>query len=449
MRVILRGATVMPLDGRHVLKRSDVLVDDGVIAAAGGTLDTQDAHIVDVEGVLMPGLVDAHAHLDQALLDRHFVPHLDPNVYHQVQVAAWRAGLDADAVGIMATTALGRGLLSGTTAVGDASASPNGSSAVEAALRLGARLCLAVDGARGDPSSALAVLSERAALEPRATISAAVWGGDAERTARRHLAAAADAARQARVPLVVHAGTLPHDRIALRRLERAGALDARLVVCHAGGRTLDDPNAARRLAEAGATVVLTPGADILSGAPPPALGPLLEHDVNLALGAESGATRMGFDLFREVRLLRRLLVGRADRPASRALAIAARGGGRALGLPVGSIEVGHRADLVLLDVEWEEGEGHEEVARRIVDHGGPDLVKSVWVDGRSVVHNGRLLNGALPTEEAEEHVRARSSHDVERHERSVAGRRKSLLDWLGRRHRRRLGWHAGRLPFGR
>ncbi len=444
MRVILRGATVMALDGRRTLKKSDVLIDDGVIAAAGGTLETQDTQIFDVEGVLMPGLVDAHAHLEQSLLDRHFVPDLDPHVYHHVQVAAWREGLDGDAIEVMARVALGLGLTSGTTTFAQAGFSSAGPNLTEAARQLGARLVLGVDGTAQHAGAAIAVLEERAKTESRLLVAPAVWAGDAERTARRGLRLADDASLHTRVPLMMHLGMLPQDRGGVRRLDRLDALHSRLVLAHAGGAALAAKRDVERLAKAEASVVLTPAFDILSGAPPPPIELLLEAGVNLALGAESGATRCGFNLFREARLLRRLLVGRADRPASRALEIATRGGGKALGLPVGSIEVGQRADLLLVDVTAEEGEGHEEVARRIVDHGGADLVKSVWVDGRNVVHNGRLLDGAVPTESAQDHVRARLSHHVESRARSTFSKRHALVDWLGRRQRERAGWHAGR-----
>src|SRR5688572_10990680 len=92
-RRIIRGATVVALDGRRVLRRSDVLIEDGIIAAIGG-VDTADALITEVHGVVMPGLIQAHVHLDQALLDRHFVPDTDPEVYAQVQIPTWLGRLD-------------------------------------------------------------------------------------------------------------------------------------------------------------------------------------------------------------------------------------------------------------------------------------------------------------------------------------------------------------------
>ncbi|MEQ9504502.1 MAG: amidohydrolase family protein [Deltaproteobacteria bacterium] len=447
MRVILRGATVMALDGRRTLKKSDVLIDDGVIAAAGGTLDTQETQIFDVEGVLMPGLVDAHVHVEQALLDKHFVPDLDPHVYHHAQIAAWRAALDADALDVSASVAFGLGLMSGTTTFAQAGHASAGPSLTKAASRLGARLVLGIDGANQHAGAEIAVLEEQAKAEARTFLAPAVWGGDAERTTRRGVRLAVDAAHHTRVPLMMHLGMLPQDRGGVRRIERLDAFEARVVLAHANGAAIASQRDAERLASAEASVVLTPSFDILSGAPSPPLETLLAAEVNLALGAETGATRCGFDLFRDVRLLRRLLVGRADRPASRALEIATRGGGKALGLGVGSIEVGHRADLLLVDVTAEEGEGHEEVARRIVEHGGSDLVKSVWVDGRNVVHNGRLLDGAVPPESARDHVRARMSPHAGARGRSALFH--GLVDWLGRNQRHRAGWHAGRLPFGR
>lgn len=438
----------MPLDGRRVLKKSDVMIEDGVICAAGGNVDTEDAEILELNGVIMPGLVDAHAHLEQALLDKHFVPHLDPRVYQDVQLAAWWNAVDEPAAQLMAQVALGRALLSGTTTTVDAGTGKHRGAVLDVATRIGARVVLGVDAANGALDDQLSILSERAASDDRCFVTPAIWCGDAERAPRRVLKAAADAGR-GKFPVITHLGTLPNDRGGVRRFDGADLLTEKASFAHGQGSGLLGGKAIDLIADRGGSVVLTPGFDVVSGAPTAPLDELIARDVNLALGAESGAIRTGFDLFCEVRMLRRLLLGRVDRPASRALEIATRGGARALGLPVGSIEVGQRADLILVDVSPEEGEGHEEVARRIVDHGGPDLVRSVWVDGRTVVHNGRLLDGTIPTTDAQEQLRARLGFSVEEQARSPTSVLRQLGDWLGRRQRQRAGWHGGRLPFGK
>src|SRR5438094_825376 len=108
-RRIIRGATLLALDGRRVLRKSDVLIEDGIIAAIGG-VDAGESLITDVRGILMPGLVQAHLHLDQTLLDRHFVPDCDPRTYAERQIRGWLDELDQVAVQTQAYSAFARGL---------------------------------------------------------------------------------------------------------------------------------------------------------------------------------------------------------------------------------------------------------------------------------------------------------------------------------------------------
>jgi cytosine deaminase len=55
---------------------ADVLVGEGAIVAIGPGLDVPEAEVIDVSGrVLLPGLVDAHCHLDKTLYGGPWVPH--------------------------------------------------------------------------------------------------------------------------------------------------------------------------------------------------------------------------------------------------------------------------------------------------------------------------------------------------------------------------------------
>ncbi len=47
---------------------ADLLIRDGVIAGIGPGLDPGDAHVLDLGGrLVLPGLVEAHCHLDKTL----------------------------------------------------------------------------------------------------------------------------------------------------------------------------------------------------------------------------------------------------------------------------------------------------------------------------------------------------------------------------------------------
>jgi cytosine deaminase len=71
MQIVIRQATPWGADA------CDVLVEDGVIAARGKDLEAgPDARVIDGSGcVLLPGLIDAHTHLDKTLLGTPWHPH--------------------------------------------------------------------------------------------------------------------------------------------------------------------------------------------------------------------------------------------------------------------------------------------------------------------------------------------------------------------------------------
>jgi cytosine/creatinine deaminase len=69
--LLLRGGRPWGHDGA-----ADVLVRDGRIERIGRGLHAADAEVLDVEGMLLlPGLVDAHTHLDKTLFGGPWVPH--------------------------------------------------------------------------------------------------------------------------------------------------------------------------------------------------------------------------------------------------------------------------------------------------------------------------------------------------------------------------------------
>jgi cytosine/adenosine deaminase-related metal-dependent hydrolase len=73
--VVLRGGTVLPMDGlpmdgRRVLPRTDVLVSGDRIAAVGPGLDAPEgaAEIDASGGIVMPGMIDTHRHMWQTAM---------------------------------------------------------------------------------------------------------------------------------------------------------------------------------------------------------------------------------------------------------------------------------------------------------------------------------------------------------------------------------------------
>ena len=124
---------------------------------------------------------------------------------------------------------------------------------------------------------------------------------------------------------------------------------------------------------------------------------MLRAGVPVGLGTDGAASNNELDLFAEIQLAALLHKGvRLDPlavPAAAALEMATIGGARALGLDdrIGSLEVGKRADVVIIDLDEDnlvplyDPVSHLAYAIEAAD------VRTVIVDGRIVLHDGELL----------------------------------------------------------
>ena len=136
-------------------------------------------------------------------------------------------------------------------------------------------------------------------------------------------------------------------------------------------------------------------AKLASGIAP--VAEMLKEGVNVCLGTDGGPSNDNYDMVEEMRMAALLQPARTldpkALPAEKALELATINGARALGLEkqIGSIEVGKRADIVLVDY-WKPHMVplHDPVAHLVYCASGQD-VDTVIVDGKLVVLHGKLL----------------------------------------------------------
>jgi 5-methylthioadenosine/S-adenosylhomocysteine deaminase len=116
--------------------------------------------------------------------------------------------------------------------------------------------------------------------------------------------------------------------------------------------------------------------------------------VTVGLGADGAACNNRLDGFEEARmatLLARTLHGQGTLSAEGALLMATRDGARALRMDadIGTLEVGKRADVVVIDGSRLAHGG--DPATRVLFGGGARGVRDVLVDGTVLVRDGQVL----------------------------------------------------------
>jgi 5-methylthioadenosine/S-adenosylhomocysteine deaminase len=182
-------------------------------------------------------------------------------------------------------------------------------------------------------------------------------------------------------------------------IKKVGLLEAKVLAAHC---VHIDEGEMRTLSHAGAGIAHNPSSNLklASGFAP--VRAMLEAGLHVGLGTDGPSSNNDLDMFEEMRLasfIAKAVSGDPTvLPARSILAMATRNGAEAmhLGHLTGSLEVGKRADLVLLDMEALHNQPHferdpEGVYSRIVYASKSSDVTDVMVEGRWLMRDRRLL----------------------------------------------------------
>jgi 5-methylthioadenosine/S-adenosylhomocysteine deaminase len=187
-------------------------------------------------------------------------------------------------------------------------------------------------------------------------------------------------------------------------LGKVGLLTPRLNVAHC---VWVEPEEQAMLAEHDAKVTHCPGSNLKLGSGIAPVPELLKRGVCVSLGSDGAACNNHLDMFDEMRLaaiLQASRCGPGTLPARQALWMATRNGARALGLEdeIGSVEVGKRADLILVTRDAPHTAPDPDPWSTIVYAAGPGDVRLAMVDGDVLVRDGTVvrLDGPLLAEDA-------------------------------------------------
>ena len=425
--IVIEGGSVLLGDPRRAdVRRADVVVQDGRIAAVGTDVAVPaGARVLSARGSLVaPGFVDTHHHLwettlrgatsEWSIVDflwgmrfHHTAAHTPEDVYagsYAGAVAALDAGITTTLDHMHAATSrehAEEGLRavedSGIRArwmVGLPESDPH---APGSAGRQARREFLAsLHGARPSPGGQRVTVG--IAVDDLASVP---WAQTVEEYAL---------AAELGLGLTVHARSVPGPGMPaeIEWLHRAGLLGPDQVYSHVTAASDDE---LRMLADAGATVSSTPETESQMGMGFPVWNRARRLGVEVGLGTDIQANNPA-DPFRSMVLALRLatvqeqepglletgLLSLAGRPVSLAetLYVATLGGARALGVGerVGSIEVGKQADLLVVRQDALHHSPVVDPLATYVLHTRPSDVETVLVDGRVRKESGRMCDGA-------------------------------------------------------
>ena len=403
--LIIRNATILTMNGAFDVIEGDVEVRGGRIAAIGPSTDVGADKIIDARGsYLLPGFIQTHIHLCQTLF-RGYADDLALLEWLKARVWPMEAAHTPRSLAAAAQQAASELLRSGTTTVLTMETVHDTDAVFEALEPMGLRAVVGKCMMDADSAVPARLLEQTSRSIDESVAIARRWHGRANgrlraafaprfavSCSRELLEAVAQLALEHELVIHTHASE-NRDEIALIKsrtgrknidyLADTGLTSPRLCLAHCVWVDDDEQSV---MAERGVKVLHCPGSNLKLGS---GLAPVVEmraRGISVSLGADGAACNNHLDMFEEMRLAA-VLQSVRHRPgaltARDVVSMATREGARAIGLEneIGSIEVGKRADLVLIDAE-----GPDPYSTIVYASRGTN-VRSTIVDGQVLVDN--------------------------------------------------------------
>ena len=374
MSLLVRGGIVLTMNDAWEVVEGDVSIRDGRIAAIGPNLTGAHDRVVDARGgYILPGLIQTHIHLCQTLF-RGYADDLTLMDWLRTRVWPMEAAHTPDtlrAATRLATTEL---LSSGTTSVLTMETVHDTDVVFEEVAASGMRATIGKCMMDFD-----AQVPKRLQEETRQSIDESVaihtrWDGAAN--GRLHAAFAPRFAVSCSRDLLEAVAGLSHQHHALVHTHASESREEIAIVRKATGARTNieylatvklasphlcaahcvwvDEQDQQVLADHDVKVMHCPGSNLKLGSGIAPVPEMRARGITVSLGADGAACNNRLDMFEEMRLAALLQAMRKQPgilPARDVLWMATRAGARTLGLEdqIGSLEVGKRADLIVVD----------------------------------------------------------------------------------------------------
>lgn len=399
----------------------DVLVRSGKILAIGPDLSGEEAaaRIIDARGrLVLPGMVDAHRHVWQGALGG--ATSKSSLLGYSAQILGQIAPLFGPE-DIYAGTLWGalQALNAGITTVADWShnlSSPKHADANVRALEDSGIRGVFLFGGPGSDASAFFGPNARPHPNDARRVRDELFPDGERGRLRMGLAlrgpafssedttkADFDYARELELPISVHVGMSGFPG-SVNTLERLGLLGDDINYAHANQLS---PREFDLIASSGGSIAISPSVDMLMALGTyPATGEAIERGIRAGLAVDT-TTGAGSDLFSEMRIALAAERSRTNAnlvSSNQAAAevnldyrdmfgLATMGGARAWHLEdqIGSLSVGKRADVAIVDMTRPHLDGFTDVIATLVMGAGPADVETVIVDGEIVKEKGALV----------------------------------------------------------
>jgi 5-methylthioadenosine/S-adenosylhomocysteine deaminase len=418
-RILIRSGHLITMDSQRRQLAADLLIDGDRIVEIAEQIDAPADQVIDATGgLVLPGFVQSHIHLCQSLFrgqadDQPLLDWLNT-------ITGLESRHTPDTLYASARLGLAEIIKSGTTSIIDMGTVHHQDSVFTA---------MDESGIRGQSGKAMMDLTENLPPALRETTEDSVnesvdlmhrWNGKADGRIRYGFAPRwqvwctegllkeiKQEGDRNNAGIHGHAGEIQYEvpamlqlrgRRNLKYLEHIGVVGPNVQMAHC--IWLDDDEMTV-LHETGTHVMHCPCCNLKLSSGIARIPEMLARGISVAIGSDGAPSNNNLDMFIEMRvasLIHKYRLGAEALPAEAVLGMATNGGAAALGLAdqIGSLEVGKKADVIVLDdgglsaapiVDF----GADDPVQRIVSAFQSSSVQTSIIDGRLIMKDRQLL----------------------------------------------------------
>ena len=413
--ILIKNGAIVTMDANNSIVRGDLLIRDGRIAAVGTSEGAANADgVIDASGcAVLPGFVQTHIHLCQTLF-RGAADDLSLIDWLKKRIWPMEAAHTPESIRASAQLGIAELIKGGTTCALTMETVRHTEEVLRVVEETGFRAtvgkCMMDKGydlppalheqTRASIDESLKIIDEwhgkadgriRCCFAPRFAVSCT----------RELLAEVSKLARDRGVMIHTHASEnrseceIVEGETGERNIDylnSLGIVGPQVVLAHC--IHLDNAEM-ETLAATKTNVAHCPSSNLKLGSGIARVTEMLARGISVSLGADGAPCNNRLDMFTEMRtaaLLQKALHGPEVLPAERALPMATIDGARALGLEneIGSIEVGKRGDVIIVDLNQLHATPETDVISSIVYSAQASDVRTTIIDGQIVMSNRRL-----------------------------------------------------------
>ncbi|WDF49387.1 5'-deoxyadenosine deaminase [Paenibacillus sp. KACC 21273] len=414
--IMIRQAQMVTMNDREEVFIGDLLIENNKIVKMAPRLDDHADQEIDGRGkTLLPGFIQTHIHLCQTLF-RGRADDMELMDWLRKRIWPLEAAHDEESIFYSALLGIGELISSGTTTICDMETVHHTDSAFQAMAQSGLRVIsgkVMMDHGTDVPEPLQEDTDESLQKSVDLLEKWNGFGGGRIQYAfcprfvvsctERLLTEVRDLSAQYHVKVHTHASenrgeiSLVEQERGMRNivyLDHIGLANPRLILAHCVWLSEEEKQI---LYKRGVKVTHCPGSNLKLSSGIAEIPDLMNRHIHVGLGADGAPCNNNLDMFQEMRLaalIQKVPHGPTVMDARTVLRMATMGGAEVLGMAkeIGSLEVGKKADVVLLDLEdYHTFPSYDvDVYSRVVYSATRSNVDTVIIDGSVVLENRRV-----------------------------------------------------------